>query len=290
MKTILVATDFSERSDRALRRATLLARQFEATLKIVHVIDDDQPKRAVESEQAQASSLLRQLAETLRDVDGLDCETRVILAPPFAGLVRAAKELEPDLLVIGAHRRQVLRDIFIGTTAERTIRSVACPVLMVNATPAGRYRHVLQTTDLSDESREALVRLPRLKIAGQASNALLYVFDAPALRLAFSSSVPDENRQNYLDDAQRDAERDLAKFVTASGLGEIRKIVRHDATRAQNEILKAAEAEKADLIVLSTRGRSGVVKLLIGSVTEQVLRASTVDVLAIPPKPAALPD
>ncbi|MCZ0811410.1 universal stress protein [Roseovarius sp. EGI FJ00037] len=283
MEMILVATDFSERSDRALRRATLLARQFEAKLHVVHVVDDDQPKRVVDAEYDQGSKLLRLLAETLRDVDGVDCETRVILASPFAGIVRAAEELEPDLLVIGPHRRQVLRDVFIGTTAERTIRSVTCPVLMVNATPAARYRHVLQTTDLSDGSRDALRRLPALGITEQAKNSLLYVFDAPALRLTFSGSMPRDDQQNNLDDEKRDAARDLAKFVVSSGLGGCHQVVRYESTAPQHEILKSAKAEKADLIVLSTHGRSGVGKLMIGSVTEQVLRSSTVDVLAIPP-------
>ena len=287
MKKILVATDFSERSDRALRRATLLARQFEAQLHVVHVVDDDQPSRVVDAEQDQASALLRQLASTLRDVDGVDCETRVILAQPFAGIIGTVEELAPDLLVIGPHRRQILRDIFIGTTAERTIRSVPCPVLMVNATPVGRYRNVLQTTDLSDGSRDALRRLPALGIAQRTNNALLYVFDAPALRLTFGGSMPQEGQQNYLDDEKHTAERKLAKFVVSSGLGDCEKIVRHETTSASNEILTAAKTQKADLIVLSTHGRSGMAKLLIGSVTEQVLRVSTVDVLAIPPDAAS---
>tara|TARA_R100000789_G_scaffold35519_4_gene38448 strand:+ start:1775 stop:2647 length:873 start_codon:yes stop_codon:yes gene_type:complete len=290
MKMILVATDFSERSDRALRRATLLARQFEAKLHLIHVVDDDQPKRVVDAEHDQASKLLRQLAETLREVDGVACETRVILASPFAGIVRAAEELGPDLLVIGSHRRQVLRDVFIGTTAERTIRSVACPVLMVNATPTGRYRRVLQTTDLSDGSRDALRRLPTLGITEHAKNSLLYVFDAPALRLTFSGSMPQQNQHSYLDDERHTAERELAKFVVSSGLGECQKIVRHETTSAPNEILKAAHTEKADLIVLSTQGRRLVTKMILGSVTEQVLRVSTVDVLAVPPTSVALPD
>lgn len=283
MKKILVATDFSERSDRALRRATLLARQFEAKLHVVNVVDDDQPKRIVDADYDQAATLLRQMADTLRDVDGVDCETCVILASPFAGIVRAVDELGPDLLVIGPHRRQVLRDVFVGTTAERTIRSVTCPVLMVNAVPAGRYRHVLQTTDLSDGSRDALRRLPALGIAERPKVSLLYVFDAPALGLTFSDSTPSEDQQNYLDDEKRNAARSLAKFVISSGLGECRQLVRCEDSAVQHEILKAAKTEKADLIVLSTHGRSGIAKLLIGSVTEHVLKSSTVDVLAIPP-------
>jgi len=284
MKTIMVATDFSERSDRALRRATFLARQFEAAILLVHVVDDDQPRRIVDAERDEATTLLRQMAATLRDLDGVSCETRIILASPFVGIAQAVADTAPDLLVIGPHRRQVLRDVFVGTTAERTIRSVDCPVLMVNATPAGQYRHVLQTTDLSDGSRNALLRFQALGLADHARMSLLHVFDAPALRLAFSHSIPQDDQTYYLEDEQRDAARDLALFLSSTDLGRPRQIVRHEATSAPHEILKVAGEKQADLIVMSTHGRSGLAKMLIGSVTEQVLRTAQIDVLAIPPQ------
>lgn len=284
MKNIMVATDFSERSDRALRRATLLARQFEATMLLVHVVDDDQPRRIVDAERDEATTLLRQMAATLLDVDGVTCETRVILASPFVGIAQAVADATPDLLVIGPHRRQVLRDVFIGTTAERTIRSVDCPVLMVNATPAGHYAHVLQTTDLSDGSRDALLRFQELGLADHARTSLLHIFDAPALRLAFSHSIPKDDQKHYLEDEQRDASRDVARFLSSAGLDHLRQIVRYEATPAPHEILKTAGEEHADLVVMSTHGRSGLVKMLIGSVTEQVLRTAQIDVLAIPPQ------
>ncbi len=137
MQKILVATDFPERSDRAQRRATLLARQSGASIALVHVIDDDQPRRVIDTERDEAENLLNQMAATLRDVDGVECDTQVILATPFVGIIKAVADVAPDLLVIGPHRRQVLRDVFTGTTAERTIRPINCPVLMVNATPVG---------------------------------------------------------------------------------------------------------------------------------------------------------
>ena len=58
MQRILVATDFSTRSDRALRRGTLLAKQFGCDVTLVHVIDDDQPLRTVEAERREATALL----------------------------------------------------------------------------------------------------------------------------------------------------------------------------------------------------------------------------------------
>ena len=283
MKKIMVATDFSERSDRALRRATLLARQVGATIALIHVVDDDQPRRIVEAERDEAEALLHQTAQTLRDVDGVECETRVFLDLPFAGIIKAVDEMAPELLVIGPYRRQVLKDIFIGTTAERTIRSASCPVLMVNAHPAGNYQHVLQTTDLSDCSRDALRRFPVLGIGEGARNTMLHIYDAPALRLVMSHAMPKDDREHYLAGEHKDASCDLAEFLATAKIGNVVPMVRHEASAAHHEILKVAESEKADLIVLSTHGRTGLAKLLIGSVTEKVLRTSSIDILAIPP-------
>lgn len=283
MKKILVATDFSERSDRALRRALLLAKQFMARIALVHVVDDDQPRSIVDSERQAAETLLSTTADTLRRVDGVSSEARVILADPFVGITQAVEESGSDLLVIGPHRRQVLRDIFVGTTAERTIRSVDCPVLMVNAPPAGDYRHILMTTDLSDGSRLALQRLPALGIAGRARNSLLYIFESVVLRQASRHSLPRDEQDHYRDSEQKAASQDLARFVASADIGPVELIVQYAATLAQHEILNAARARQADLIVLATRGRTGVAGFFIGSVTKEVLGMAPVDVLAIPP-------
>ena len=283
MKKIMLSTDFSERSDRALRRATLLARQYGASIALVHVVDDDRPRRIVETERDEAEALLHQLAATLRDVDGVNCDTRVVLASPFAGIVRAVTDAAPDLLVIGPHRRQMLRDVLIGTTAERVIRSAACPVLMVNAMPVGDYQQIMQTTDLSDGSRGALQRFDALEISGSSRAILLHVFNAPALQLAFNDSMSMEDKDRYLLDEKNVASRRLADYIATAGLGRVEPMVCYDTSSVSHEIRRVADAEKVDLIVLSTRGRSGLAKILIGSVAEEVLRISPIDVLAVPP-------
>lgn len=59
VKTIMMATDLSERSDRDLRRATLLAWQYGAGIALVHAVDDDQPRRIVEAEREEGKKFLR---------------------------------------------------------------------------------------------------------------------------------------------------------------------------------------------------------------------------------------
>ncbi len=283
MKKILLATDFSERSDRALRRATLLARQFGASLAIVHVVDDDQPRRIVDSERDAASALLRELQGTVQTVDGVSCETRVVLADAFAGIARAAEEVVPDLLVIGPHRRQALRDVFLGTTAERTIRSVTCPVLMVNAPPVGNYRHVMLATDMSEGARRAAEVTSELGLLDGAVMSMLHVFDAPITHF----SMTREQREAYIADERSAASRELSAFAKSARLENVPQTVRLDYAAPANEILKAAQETSVDLVVIGTHGRTAVARFFLGSVAEAVLRIADRDILAVPPaKPA----
>lgn len=283
MKTILVATDFSERSDRAVRRASRLARQSGACITLVHVVDDDQPERIVGVEKDEAQRLLDQLTAQLREDGDIVCDTRVVFASPFVGIAEAAAEMAPDLLVLGPHRRQVLGDIFVGTTAERTIRSVTCPVLMANAATEEPYRHILHTTDLSNGSRDALRRFAALGLGAEAAKSLLYVYDAPALRLAMRHVLSQDDQADYVVGEHDEARRDLAEFAAEAGLDGFPQIAQHNDSVPSQEILKAAAQAQADLIVLSTHSRGGLARMLIGSVTEQVLRSSPVDVLVMPP-------
>lgn len=283
MKRIMLATDFSERSDRALRRATLLAREAGAEVDLVHVVDDDRPRRIVDHEVADAHLLLAELVRTLDTVDGVQSKAHVVLADPFVGIARAVEEVGPDLLVIGSHRRQILRDAFVGTTAERVVRTVDCPALMVNGPPVGPYRQVLLTTDLSDNSRSALQRFEQLGLFSGGQLTALNVFDAPALRLAMSDTLAKEDREEYLSDMRAEAKRELAEFVSSISGRRLEQVVRHEETTIANEILQAASEIRVDLIVVSTVGKSSVARMLLGSVAEQILRLSTTDVLVMPP-------
>lgn len=277
-----VGHGFSERSDRALRRAVILARQHGAPVEIVHVVDDDRPRRIVDHELSDTRQLLGELARTLKDMDGVVSTTEVLLDDPFADVVKAAAKTSPDFLVIGPHRRQILRDAFVGTTAERTIRAVHCPVLMTNGPPVGPWRSVLMTTDLSEQAGNALTRFLAAAIAGDALRSILYVYDAPALRLVMSDSMGKEGQRDYLEDLSREARQELAQFIGRAGIGQAERIVRHEETTAAGEILKTAGEVNSDPIVVSTQGKGAISRMVLGSVALQVLKDAQCDVLVMP--------
>ncbi len=284
MKTILVATDFSARSDRAARRAVLLAHTFGVSVILIHVVDDDQPARIVAAEQDAANTLLKEQARSLRDIDGLDCSHHVVLGDPFEAITRSAEELSADLVVIGPHRRQALKDMFVGTTAERTIRLSRRPVLMANAVPAGPYRRALLATDLSAPSKNAVRGMVELGFMKGQNLSLLHVFDAPESWLRTRGSLSDDQIKAYLADERGRAASQLSQFAADVGLRSAEFVLEPTTASAGHVINESAEKARADVIVVGTHSRSRLTKAFLGSVAEEVLRTATRDVLVVPPE------
>jgi nucleotide-binding universal stress UspA family protein len=282
-RRILVATDFSTRSDRAIRRGTLLAKETGARLHLVHVVDDDQPSRIVEAERTAADSLLNDLVQAIRTADGLDCDALIVEGDPFEGIARAAKDMASDLVVIGPHRRQVLRDMFLGTTAERTIRFSSQPIIMANGVPAGPYRHILVAVDFSECSGDALRAVRHLGIDTGAAVSVVHVFDPIAAGIRTGAASADSLKDYLAEEAER-ASRELSSFLADAKCEFAGRFVKQAQSSTANTICKAAQEASADLLVVGTHGRTGLGQILLGSVAQDVLRTATIDVLAVPPE------
>ncbi|MDP1965388.1 MAG: universal stress protein [Reyranella sp.] len=286
MKKLLVATDFSTRSDRAIRRAILLAKRHGAGIILVHAIDDDQPQRIAEAELNAATDLLIEQARTLREIDGVPCDWRVVPGEPFEAIARAGDEVAADLVVLGAHRRLALRGIFVGTTAERTIRTGRLPILMANAVPAGPYRRMLIAVDLSAGSGDAVRAVGTLGLDMGLEVGVVHVFEAPGNSLVVRAAMTQTQSEAYLTDQEAQAASELSAFLRGLNVQPARWVLKPYSSSAADAICAAAREASADLVVVGTRGRTGFEKFLLGSVAEEVLRVSDCDVLAVPPSSA----
>jgi nucleotide-binding universal stress UspA family protein len=282
MRTILVATDLSARADRAIRRATLLAKNFAATLHLVHVVDDDRPRRIVDPERDAASAILDDQARSLRDFDGVNCTASVVLGKLADEIVKAAQQAAADVVIAGAHRHRAIQDVFTGTTAERTIRSIRQPLLVANGVPANLYRHVLAAVDFSSCSADALLAITALGLDKDATVTVLHIFDAPARKHMSLASASNEDVSHYIAGEEAGAGRELASFVRRTVAFPARHLVRLNQTSAPHAICAAAEEVSADLIVVGTHGRSGISRFLLGSVAQGVLHVADQDVLTVP--------
>jgi nucleotide-binding universal stress UspA family protein len=144
-KNILVPTDFSPTSRRALEYAGLLAKQFDGSIRLLHVVDDPVSAAAWTEGYALSVGALRdrmvadaelELSRLAWSIADLGITSQVLLGPPALTIVESAAETHADLIVMGTHGRSGISHLLLGSVAERVIRLAPCPVLTVRDVPA----------------------------------------------------------------------------------------------------------------------------------------------------------
>jgi nucleotide-binding universal stress UspA family protein len=281
MDRILMATDFSPRSDRALRRASLIAREAGASIMLVHVVDADWPARLADSDRAAAAAILTDAASTLRDHDGIDADWLVTNADVHEGILAAADETSADLIVIGPNRSR-LSDIFTGTTAERLVRRSTRPLLVAVEMAAAPYRKTILTVDFDEASRSASRKAMAMGIFDHTEVLVMHAFDTPATGMMRRSMQSSAEIDDYVESERDSAAAELRRFASEMDLPRTCQVVVSMNGTSARTILDSAREAGSDLIVLGTNQRKGFERALIGSVTADVIRDAHRDVLIIP--------
>jgi nucleotide-binding universal stress UspA family protein len=138
---ILTAIDFSESSDFAFEYALTLARQFQAELTIMHVINEPVDLRGFYVPHISFEQLEKEIEEGAEKMMEKFCQTKmgdftryttaVVAGIPYEEILRKAEETGASLIVLGTHGRTGIDHLIFGSTAERVVRSAACPVLTI---------------------------------------------------------------------------------------------------------------------------------------------------------------
>jgi nucleotide-binding universal stress UspA family protein len=135
--TILVPVDGSEPSDAAAAHAIALARDFDAVVSIVSVVDvhalavaDMDTDALLDGYEAEAERYVETVAERAREA-GVDVETAIVRGRPYRSILDRIDEVAADLVVMGSHGRRGLDRYLLGSTAERVLRLAPVPVLVI---------------------------------------------------------------------------------------------------------------------------------------------------------------
>jgi nucleotide-binding universal stress UspA family protein len=134
LKRVLVATDFSASSDRALMYGRAIAKRFGASLHLLHVAENSFLRPVVQNPHAIMAAKTRTLNDRLTTDDRLTlraCAVIEISDAPAKAIVEYAKAEAIDLIVIGTHGRDAASQMLAGSVAERVVRLAPCPVLTV---------------------------------------------------------------------------------------------------------------------------------------------------------------
>jgi nucleotide-binding universal stress UspA family protein len=281
IQAILHPTDFSESSEQALRAARGLARSRGARLVLLHVVEPETIPAELIGADPRLEEARREIEERAarlgREEPGLVVEGRVSQGPAVGEVLALAAETRCDLIVMGSHGRTGLARALMGSVAESVARGARCPVLIVKAPrpPAGAasaaapYRAILVPTDFTARSREALDLAGSL--AGEGTRVIV-------LHVVVAVHVAAEGLELALEERLR------ALSVPGPGVRMEYRLREGDAA---DEVLGEARASSADLVVMASHGRTGLDRLLVGSVAGKVMAGAACPVMILrTPTPA----
>jgi nucleotide-binding universal stress UspA family protein len=279
---VLAGIDLTERSRHAFARAVDLARTPGASLSLLHVTSDAMPNQLALAHEVYAGEVLRDLAMKAQAEGAKGVECILVRGRDYETIIEEARKTHSDVIVIGTHRPSSLVQDLLGTTADRVLRLGGLPVLLVKKKPAGAYASILVAVDFSQASRRALdfavrtfpqARICTITAYGSARRSLL---GDDAVEREAAAETRRLALKGFLDEARQAAgpafEGTFAKIVAIVERGW-----------AEDIIVRTAEAEKPDLIVMGTHARGGLQHAVLGSVAEWVLTQAPCDVLAVPP-------
>ncbi|KUO57220.1 MAG: hypothetical protein APF80_04355 [Alphaproteobacteria bacterium BRH_c36] len=272
-----MANDLSARSDRALRRAVSLAKEFDAELEVVTVIDEMLLEASTSKNKLLAEQALTAQLSAVPDGDGVRASQRVMVGLDYEDIIRRSVEFDADLVVLGIHRHKT-KELFRGTTAERVVRYGVRPVLVVNDTVTGPYRRVVVASDLSAHAEAAARTAARLVPLGE-------VILVHAVHRPYVAFLGRGDQNSLMAEHRNEVAATLHEMIDRLSAELGNRTPKFELSLPEGEVHGAIQAEvakyKPDLLAVGTHGRTGIAHTVIGSIAEQVLADCPIDVLAV---------
>lgn len=279
MKRLLMATDLSARSDRAIARAISIAHEQGANLTILHVIDDDLSKSVIKAQKQIATETINEQVEELTNRKRTHISVQVVLGRAYMEILEMSDKMDAEMVILGTHHQGGLRDMFRGTTVERVIRVGHVPVLVVKDRVHGPYTEVMIGVDFSVFSRRA-IELAVSFVPGASFN-LVHAYHVPFKGFLHSKSLKQEVKRQEQIEFQSMVDEEMATFLSSLSAENptLNTVMQEGGVR--NVIYEQVQILKPDLLVIGTHGRTGAARAFLGSAAEDILNQPPCDVLLV---------
>jgi nucleotide-binding universal stress UspA family protein len=292
IQKILFPTDFSDTSSAALGHALMLADRFSAGLIMLHASTPKESEKDFRFPQIEpAMNELEELLEGhLAQIIGAEPShqlriNRVVRRSndPVTEICAFADQSDIDLIVMGTHGRTGLSHLLIGSVTEHVVRNARCPVMTVRAckesAEVAPYLDIVVPIDFSPYSQKALRYARTLAHLFDANLHLLHVLDQPAHPAYYGLGNDLLIRLNP--DVQRRSHEEMESLISQMSSVEVTHQTHVREGRAYSEIVRFAQEQESDLIVMGTHGLSGLEHFLLGGTTEKVVRHAPCPVLTV---------
>lgn len=276
---VLVATDLTPDAEPALVRGLAHARSIGAPLVVCHVVPDVMRAHPLmpaphDSDTERTATLVERAAELVTEQVGrvLHVSADEYTVAVESGnaedeIVRCAEEQKAVLVVVGAKPRSGAERL-LGHVAERVVRYAHTPVLV--ARPGHPKRRILVATDFTPCSLSAVRFAADVMKAAEVGGTLLHVHRTPITVLADPLSP-----KSSFAELENAGKKRVAELAAEHGFAAAEQIEGDPAS----VIVRRAEELDVEMIMMGSRGRTGLVRLVLGSTAEKVIRSSHCSVL-----------
>jgi nucleotide-binding universal stress UspA family protein len=285
VEKILLSTDGSEYSEGAIREAIKLAKKCSSKLTVLSIIEtnpefDTLAPQIMEKKEKEARQSLEALQARAKQ-EGVDCDTIVHEGEePYKYIVDEAIKSKSTMIVMGRRGRTGLKRLMMGSVTARVIGHAPCNVLVVPKAAQLEFENILVATDGSKYSATAVSEA--LGLAKWNGSTLTVISVVPSELMTPSDiDFTITQREHIAEKEMHEAEKN-AKAVKEAAQKEgvaVKAFVL--SGRPADAIIETAQEKNADLIVLGSHGRTGVERLLMGSVAERVIVLASCPVLVV---------
>ena len=285
VKNILFPTDFSDCAEHAFAQAAHLAESYEAVLQVLNVVvahpeDPDNPMAYLKEMEHPGPS--DEADEECRDENGICViHAQEVAFTEARGILDYAERHDVDLIVMGTHGRRGLGRLLMGSVAEKVVRLAPVPVLTVcqsaEAGGAQPIRRVLAPVDFSEYTAPALTHAKELAAVYDARVDLLHVITEVALPGVYGLEPVSVAEPGVQDRVRQALEEAMTRSPGAERPFSVHVLVGYPA----HDIAEFAAEHDIDLVVIATHGRTGLKRLFMGSVAENVVRLACCPVFTL---------
>lgn len=290
-QNILVPIDFSEFSSNVLNYAIGLAEKFHSNLILLHAVvlfeDDVNEEERLEEYEEWVRKREKNINAHMKKNElrvnqkGISVDSVILRSISAAdAILEYLNDHSCDLIIMGTHGRTGLKHIFLGSVAEKIVRLSPIPVLSVHRSVQDfRIENIIAPIDFSIYSKNAADYAISIAENFKAQVNFIHVIEKEIHPSFYASGV--ESIFQIDTGLQDRVIQNMQGFLEEQLNSDIKPRFMVKEGRAHREIVEYAKEEKADLIVISTHGLTGLEYLLLGSTTEKVVRWASCPVLTL---------
>ncbi len=286
IERILAAVDFTNYAEETVKAASFLAKNLKAKMTVLHIVNQapfdghffgpasvDLMNQIEDKARTELSNALKQWVPADQEA-----QVEVDVGVPYVDILRYAKNLKSQFLLLGTHGREGLERLMLGSVAETVIQKSEVPVWLVKGA-FKQPKKILILTDFSNASRAGFALGLFFAKLFSASVHLLHVYEVPYLPSFAMIDVTE-----YELKIKELRKEELGKWTDEARMSKLEVFSSLKEGNVTEQVQQYVKEENIDLLVMSTHGESGLFYKHLGSVAHQLIRHLPCSAITVRPE------